>query len=205
MHKRNVFIIGGISVLVIVPLVIWLFIAITEVRQGVRFIIVPEKATATINNVSHSVSYESALALDPGEYTITLAAKDFEEVTEKVTVQQGKVTDLHSILRPLTEEARRSINQSHYERIESGYRLNIGTEAIEKKYPFVSKLPVVDKFFKAYPCRKQKNDTSSPMIICVEMAVDTPTQRERLNKALGDKGIDTSTTELHFVVDDFYN
>ena len=194
---KIIFIILGV-ILILTPLVIWITMSVTTIRQGIEFFTVPQTVTATIDGKDTTVTYESKISLAVGVYEITFKAENFEPETQKIEVKKGEITRVTVTLNPLNEAGRESINQSDYERIESGIRLNEGEKEINEKYPFVSKLPISSKYFSIASCNKNAQDPSEGKAVCVDMILDNEAQRNLVSEALQSVDIDPAKIEVYY-------
>ena len=107
-------------------------------------------------------------------------------------VKEGKITQLYLALEPSDDIGRRlmegAIIRSHAERI-AGQQVKVGAEELNKKYTFVDKLPITQKYFSINPCIVDDKKTIG---ICIDMAIDTTTRRAEAMQALIDADIDAA-------------
>ena len=147
------------------------------ISTGFNFIIVPDKVTVLIKETGKTITVNNntKIKVKPGEYTLELSADGFANTPVINSVKNGEITDIYTVLQPVTDEARNSIdNESLRLRGEqiSGMQNKSGGATIEEKYPFVSKLPIYSQYYTIAPCQK-----GEIIAICISLYMDNPVQR----------------------------
>lgn len=204
MNRRMIFISGGVVVIllvVVLPLILWVSSRTPAVTTGVQFITVPDDITVQVNDSTFTVDYEDIVALETGTYQASLSADGFNSTTVEIEVVEDTISAVYVYLEPATEEAELKVSsdemQARIERI-GGARINNGAAAIEDEAPFINQLPIIDKYFTAYPCRLANDEGVESIGVCVELAIDEPFYRESALKALADVGITPENTRITF-------
>lgn len=184
--------------LAVVLLIIGTIFLITFITKkpttGIEFIVVPDKVTAKIDGKNTSVSYESAVGTKTGTVTVELSKDGFESKSATVEVKEGSLASLYVYLNPLTDAAKKevatTIMQQRIERI-GGHMITESSKKMEEKYPFINKLPIIEKYYTITPCSV---DPSDPTIIgiCVNLAIDKQYYRDLALVSLSEKGITPS-------------
>ena len=181
-------------VLLIVAIVVISLIINRKPSTGIEFIVVPDSATAVMNGKKVIVNYESVVKTETGTITVELSKDGFESNTETVEVKEGSVTPLYVYLKPISDAAKKEVEpvvmQQRIERI-GGHFVTKSTDEMSEKYPFINKLPIVDKYFTVTPCSVVPTDLNV-MGMCVTLAIDTQFYRDEAIKAIQAKGIDST-------------
>lgn len=195
-NKRIAMIFGCFIALIIG---IWIISIEIAVKTGVQFITAPDNIDVTIKDKKFSINYETTIELKPGNYHVKLSRSDFKSYEQDISVSDGKITKLYSALEPINEAGKKIINNdimNERRRIIFGNTSASEPEEKAKQYPFVDKLPIVDKYYVINPCYGQ--DNKQPFGICVILAIDNDTYRQKANISLQEKGIDINTIPIYY-------
>jgi hypothetical protein len=196
-----------IGLFMVLPVVIWLiFVLNRPIETGIRFLVVPDGTTAQISDKSIKVNYGTVADINPGSYKISFSREGFDTLSTDVVVEAGQVSSACVQLTPNSDSGKDILSKQKdlQARLNGvfGCKVQKGGEEIEKTFPFVNLLPVIDKYFSANAC-KESADENSDYIICVSLVINNSFQKKRAVRVLESKGIDTSSIKLRYL--DFNN
>lgn len=176
-----------------------LFIANQPIKTGVRFISTPDNIQVRGSDYSFRVSFDDVVSIRPGSYTFSVSKDGYNSTDISVVVTENTVSSVCISLEPQTDAARKDLAStkdiSARQEAVGGCNIETGAKVIETEYPFVNKLPIIDKYFSATSCQDDTNTT----IICVTLTIDTEAQKQRALSIIKQKGIDTDSTLVRFI------
>lgn len=178
---------------------IWAISMEFTIKTGVQFISAPDNISVVINDKTYIVNYETTIELKPGSYHAKLSHADFKSDEQDIVVSENKITKIYSALEPTNDTGKKIISTDtmiERRRIIFGNTSSKGPEEKASEYPFINKLPIVDKNYIINPCYGK--DNKQPFGICVILAVDNITIREKAVNDMGQKGIDTSEIPVYY-------
>lgn len=196
-RKFIAIIVGSFIVFAAVVTVISILLAPKEIKTGIQFITVPDAITVKGGALPLVVNYDTVAEFQPGEYELEFSATHFAPYTEKVTVKEGEISPVYVLLEAVDDTGNAILKEDKYgiriERI-SGYRVSSGGASLGKEYPFINKLPIIGKYFYAYPC--VVDEESKEYGVCIKLALEGDIYKEQALTALREKDIDPSTITI---------
>lgn len=178
---------------------VWAISIELAVKTGARFYVAPDNITLTVDNNNYAINYESIIEFKPGKYHIKLSHQDFHSVEQDIVVEENIISKIYVALEPANDNGKRIIQSQQINERRRVIFGNISTKEPEenaKKHPFINQLPIVDKYFVITACYGQYNDQDFG--ICVALATDNQTIRDKAQKAMKDKGVNTSTSKVYY-------
>lgn len=181
-----------IAFVVLIGIIIGIVLLTREPSTGIKFIVVPDSITVTIDGKKKTVDYESILKTDTGPVTVELKKDGFTTKTQTVEVKEGELSSIYVYLEPISDSAKKEVSttimQQRITRI-GGYLVSDSSKKLGEKYPFINKMPIVEKYYTLTPCSIDPVDLNV-MGICVTLAIDEPVYREQALETLLANDID---------------
>lgn len=170
MNHRNTIIISAIIISIfIIGSIIYYFVP----KTFINFITAPDTVNISINNrPKQSIRDTNKISVKPGHYTIVVSQDEFDSYTKEIDIKSGQTLDFLVALKPLTDAAKKLLNNDRSQFvIESftGNKLTEQTQEITKKYPILSILPIEARLYGIYACPsiKYPNDPTK-IALCVD-------------------------------------
>lgn len=168
--KRSLIIISTVILLAFVGLVIYYLIP----KSYIVFRTAPEQVLIQIDGKDKkTITNGDTVTITPGKHDITVSRDEFYPYSKKVEIKKGESVDFVVALTPLTDNAKKLLNnsasQSVMERF-SGMIMDQQTNLITKDFPIIKILPIVNRLYLIYSCPSKKYPNNSTKIaLCIEV------------------------------------
>ncbi len=169
------------------------------VKTGIHFISIPDNISVVGGEYNIKASYNDNISVKPGSYNFKVSKDGYISSDLTVNVSENNISTVCVSLNPQTDEAKKELSEikdiSSRQEAVAGCQLVTGSKLIEEEYPFINKLPIIDKYFNASSC----NDSDGKIIICVSLVIISDSQKQRALSIIKEKGIDTDKVKIRFL------
>ena len=168
--KRSVVIISIVLLLAYVGLMIYFLIP----KSYLLFKTAPEQVVIQIDGQDgKTITNGDTVTIAPGKHDITVSRDEFYPYSKKVDLKNGESFEYVVALTPLTDNAKKLLNnsasQSVMERF-SSIKMDQQTNIINRDYPIIKILPIVNRLYLIYSCPSKKYPNNSTKIaLCIEV------------------------------------
>lgn len=181
--RKNI-IIG--SVLVLLAVITIIFFSIP--KGSVEFAVAPSEVTLIIDNKTQVIQHKQTIQLSPGTYELEFSSTDFESEKKTIVVENRKKNRIVIALTPLTDAARKKIN-------DNPESVAVVNEYKKIRYSgLLATLPLSGVNYMITSCKSAKNPDSDTKALCV--TTDTPAGGVAATAALRLLGYDPKELEL---------
>lgn len=172
MNKRVVLVgVGATLLFVVLPislLVIHLHTILFFTPHGsVKFTTIPSPVRTIIQSRTVTVNQHQNILVPIGQQTFIISSPGFSTQRKVVTVNKDKSTTLTVILKPLTDDAKKAVNDPKYQPIlQEISAINREPEInnLRTENPILKYLPITDNSYTITPCQQ---DINGKISLCI--------------------------------------
>ncbi|MDB5187032.1 MAG: hypothetical protein JWM07_504 [Candidatus Saccharibacteria bacterium] len=174
------------SVLALLAVMVIIFFSLP--KGSVEFAIAPSEVSLKINNKTQIIKHKQIIKLTPGTYEAEFSSADFESETKTIVVENRKKNRIVIALTPLTDAARKKIND------------NSESVAVVKEYKSIryngllATLPLSGVNYMITSCASVKNPGSDTKALCV--TTNTQAGKVAAVSAIKQLGYDPNDLEI---------
>lgn len=170
MNKRNIIIIGIMSVLLIIIVAIIYFII---PRSYIKFETAPQQVIVLIDNKDkYYINNQDIISVNPGNHTVSVSQNEFSPYIKEISIKDKQTNDFLVALTPLTDAAKNKLTDINsvaiVQRFYGKFYIQ-QTDKMTEDYPILNILPIKARLYIISACQSKKypNDLTK-IALCVD-------------------------------------